>query len=304
MSTVLTVPEPGGAEPVAEVVPAPRRRRRRLLPRHFGARIALGFLIVGVLAAIFAPAVAPYDPNDQSLLNRLAAPSLFGGEGAHLLGTDELGRDLLSRAIYGGRVSFTVGFVAATFAGLLGTVLGVVAGYYRGIVESVIMRTVDILTAFPFLIVALAVVAVFGAKLSVLIIVLVLWEWVPFTRLAHAKTLNVVSTDYFRAAVAIGRRGAGILARHVLPNIAGPLIVVWTFVVARSIVIESSLSFLGLGVPPPTATWGGMLSASRGYLDTAWWIPLVPGVAITLVVLSVNVVGDWLSERWDPHGRR
>ncbi|PTA47558.1 ABC transporter permease [Micromonospora sp. RP3T] len=304
MSTVLTVPEPGGAEPVAEVVPAPRRRRRRLLPRHFGARIALGFLIVGVLAAIFAPAVSPYDPNEQSLLNRLAAPSLFGGEGAHLLGTDELGRDLLSRAIYGGRVSFTVGFVAATFAGLLGTVLGVVAGYYRGIVESVIMRTVDILTAFPFLIVALAVVAVFGAKLSVLIIVLVLWEWVPFTRLAHAKTLNVVSTDYFRAAVAIGRRGVGILARHVLPNIAGPLIVVWTFVVARSIVIESSLSFLGLGVPPPTATWGGMLSASRGYLDTAWWIPLVPGVAITLVVLSVNVVGDWLSERWDPHGRR
>ncbi|WP_405093768.1 ABC transporter permease [Micromonospora sp. NBC_01392] len=304
MSTVLTVPEPGGAEPVAEVVPAPRRPRRRLLPRHFGARIALGFLIVGVLAAIFAPAVSPYDPNEQSLLNRLAAPSLFGGEGAHLLGTDELGRDLLSRAIHGGRVSFTVGFVAATFAGLLGTVLGVVAGYYRGIVESVIMRTVDILTAFPFLIVALAVVAVFGAKLSVLIIVLVLWEWVPFTRLAHAKTLNVVSTDYFRAAVAIGRRGAGILARHVLPNIAGPLIVVWTFVVARSIVIESSLSFLGLGVPPPTATWGGMLSASRGYLDTAWWIPLVPGVAITLVVLSVNVVGDWLSERWDPHGRR
>jgi peptide/nickel transport system permease protein len=304
MTTPLIVTPPGPGEPAAELVTAPRKPRRRRLPRFLGSRLALGILVVGVLAAIFAPAVAPFDPNEQSLLNRLAEPSLFGGGGDHLLGTDELGRDLLSRAIYGGRVSFMVGFVAATLAGLLGTILGIVAGYYRGVVEAVIMRLVDVLTAFPFLIVALSVVAVFFTTLPVLIIILVLWEWVPFTRLAHAKTLHVVSTDYFRAAVAIGRRGAGILARHVLPNIAGPLIVVWTFVVARSIVIESSLSFLGLGVPPPTATWGGMLSASRGYLDTAWWIPLVPGVAITLVVLSVNIVGDWMSERWDPHGRR
>jgi peptide/nickel transport system permease protein len=290
-------------EAAPDTVIAPRPPRRRLLPRHLGSKIALGMLVFGVLTAVFAPLVAPFDPNEQSLLERLAEPSWMGGTGGHLLGTDELGRDVLSRVIYGGRVSFTVGFVAATLSGLLGTLLGIIAGYRGGWFEALVMRVVDVLTAFPFLIVALAVVAVFGARLSVLIAVLVAWEWVPFTRLAHAKTLNVISTDYFRAAVAIGRRGTGILARHVLPNIAGPLIVVWTFVVARSIVIESSLSFLGLGVPPPTATWGGMLSAARGYLDTAWWVPLAPSLAITLVVMSVNIVGDWFSERWDPHGR-
>lgn len=297
MSSVLDV------QPAPDTVAAPRPPRRRLLPRHLGSKIALAILVLGVISAIFAPLLAPFDPNEQNLLFRLEKPSWMGGEGGHLLGTDELGRDVLSRVIYGGRISFTVGFVAATLSGLLGTVLGIVAGYRRGWFETVVMRLVDILTAFPFLIVALSVVAVFGARLSVLIAVLVAWEWVPFTRLAHAKTLNVISTDYFRAAVAIGRGGAGILARHVMPNIAGPLIVVWTFVVARSIVIESSLSFLGLGVPPPTATWGGMLSAARGYLDTAWWVPLAPAVAITVVVMTVNIVGDWLSERWDPHGR-
>ena len=275
------------------------KRRASRLFRSPTAVIALVWIVGLVIASLTSPLWLRYGPLEQDLSAVLQGPSA-----AHLLGTDELGRDLLSRAIYGGRVSFMVGFVAATLAGLLGTVLGIIAGYYRGVLEAVIMRLVDVLTAFPFLIVALSVVAVFGATLPVLITILVLWEWVPFTRLAHAKTLHVVSTDYFRAAVAIGRRGFGILARHVLPNIAGPLIVVWTFVVARSIVIESSLSFLGLGVPPPTATWGGMLSASRGYLDTAWWIPLVPGLAITLVVLCVNIVGDWMSERWDPHGRR
>jgi peptide/nickel transport system permease protein len=280
-----------------------RRRRWRHRLGNLGGQIGLGVVVIGVLAAIFAPLIAPHDPTEQALLNRLAEPSLFGGDSGHLLGTDELGRDVLSRVIYGGRVSFTVGFAAATLAGVLGTMLGILAGYLRGWVEAIIMRVVDVLTAFPFLIVALAVVAVFGGSLRVLVIVLVLWEWVPFARLAHAKTLNVVATDYFRAAVAIGRRGAGILLRHVVPNITGPLIVVWTFIVARSMVIEASLSFLGLGIPPPTPTWGGMLSAARGYLDTAWWVPLAPGLAITLVVLSVNLMGDWFSEKWDPHGR-
>jgi peptide/nickel transport system permease protein len=271
--------------------------------KNLGGQLGLAIVVLGVLAAIFAPLIAPYDPTEQNLFNRLAEPTFLGGESGHVLGTDELGRDVLSRVIYGGRVSFTVGFVAATLAGVLGTLLGILAGYLRGWVEAVIMRVVDVMTAFPFLIVALAVVAVFGGSLRVLVIVLVLWEWVPFARLAHARTLNVVATDYFRAAVAIGRRGAGILTRHVVPNITGPLIVVWTFVVARSIVIEAALSFLGLGIPPPTPTWGGMLSAARGYLDTAWWVPMAPGLAITLVVLSVNLMGDWFSEKWDPHGR-
>ncbi|WP_341250406.1 ABC transporter permease [Euzebya pacifica] len=303
MSATGNVLDAAGRGVADLIAPSPSPSRRRL-PSNLGAKFCMVILGVGILCAIFAPAVAPHAPTDQSLLNRLAAPDFAGGLAGNLLGTDELGRDILSRVIYGGRVSFAVGFVAATGAGILGTSLGIIAGFRRGWIEKVILRLVDVQTAFPFLIVAISVVAVFGASLATLIVVLIAWEWVPFARLAHAKTLGVTTTDYFRAAVAIGRRDIGIVLRHVVPNVAGPIIVVWTFVVSRSIVIESALSFLGLGVPPPTATWGGMLSASRGYLDTAWWIPLVPGLAITIVVMCVNIVGDWLNDRWEPSGRR
>lgn len=281
---------------------------RRLLslfgPGNRAGMVALLFILVGMLAAFMAPYWVPLDPNVQNLRARLLPPLGFAGaDPRHWLGTDPLGRDLFSRAVYGARISFAIGLTAATVSGVLGTGLGILAAYRGKIVETVIMRLVDVQTAFPFLIVAISIVAVFGANLRTLIVVLIIWQWVPFARLAHAKTLTVKKADYFAAAIAVGRRDIGIAVRHVVPNVAAPLVVVWTFIVARSIIAESALSFLGLGIPPPTPTWGGMLSASRGYLDTAWWIPLVPGAAIVAVVLAVNVMGDWLNDKWDPHGR-
>lgn len=285
--------------PLPEMLPAERRFRLRRgdIPGILAALI----LVAGIVAAFTADWWVPQDPGVQDLYARLAPPWGFDDyQPGHILGADELGRDIFSRIVHGGKVSFTVGLSVATLAGGIGITLGVTAGYRGGWIEAVIMRLVDVQTAFPFLVIAISVVAIVGPSLRTIIIVLVLWQWVPFARLAHAKTLTVKQTEFFRAAVAIGRRGLGIAVRHVVPNIIPPLVVVWTFQIARGIIQEASLSFLGLGVPPPTPTWGGMLSAGRGYLDTAWWIPLIPGITITLVIVCVNVLGDWLSKRLDP----
>lgn len=271
--------------------------RRRDIPGLLSAIL----ILVAVVLSFTAEYWLPIDPNLQNLTARLAKPFFIdGGTAGHFLGTDELGRDLLARTIVGGQVSFIVGLTVATVAGGIGITLGVLAGYRRGIIETFIMRFVDIQTAFPFLIIAIAIVALVGASLQTIIVTLIIYQWVPFARLAHAKTLTVKEQDYHRAAIAIGRKDLGIALRHVVPNILPPLLVIWTFIVARSILAEAAMSYLGLGVPPPRPTWGGMLSAGRGYLETAWWIPIIPGIAVTLVVIGVNVVGDWLSRRWDP----
>lgn len=285
---------------------SPSVRRRLWAPLRRGNRAASLFVLVflvGMVGTFTASLWLGTDPNEQVLENRLTPPVFDGGTWSHALGTDELGRDVLARVVHGGQVSYAVGLTAALAAAAVGILLGILASYRRGWVESLILRVVDVLTAFPFLIIAITIVALVGPSLRTIILTLVLWEWVPFTRLAHARTLVIKQTDYFNAAVATGRRGPGIALRHVLPNIAPPLVVIGTSVIARAIILESSLSFLGLGVPPPRATWGGMLAAGRQYLDTAWWIPLAPGLAIVLVVVSVNVVGDWLSGRWDPRER-
>lgn len=280
------------------------RRRRWLRPGNIAGPLSLALLVIGVLASLTAGLWLNADPLAQTLTVRLTPPVWAdGGSWSHPLGTDELGRDLLARVLYGGRVSYLVGFVAATASATIGIALGILAGYRRRFVETVVLRLVDVQTAFPFLIIAITIVALVGASLRTIVITLVLWQWVPFARLAHAKTLGVKEQDYFRAAVATGRGDLGIAVRHVLPNILPPLMVVWTFIVARSILAESALSFLGLGVPPPTPTWGGMLSAGRQYLGSASWVPLVPGFAIVFVVIAINVVGDWTSDRWDPRGR-
>jgi peptide/nickel transport system permease protein len=278
-------------------------RRRRRGPWSKGNRAAaVCFFVfaIGLIGTFTARFWVGTDPNEQTLELRLRPPVFAGGSWSHPLGTDELGRDMFSRLVYGGQVSYSVGLVAAIGAATIGIALGILAGYRRGWVESLILRMVDVLTAFPFLIIAITIVALIGPSLRTIIITLIIFEWVPFARLAHAKTLTVKQTEYFTAAVATGRRPAGIAIRHVLPNIAPPLVVIGTSVIARSIIFESSLSFLGLGVPPPRATWGGMLAAGRQYLDGRWWIPVLPGLAIVIVVVSINVVGDWLSDRWDP----
>lgn len=262
------------------------------------------FLVVAIAGSFTAQWWLPISPTDQVLLSRLRPPAWSEGGGLpNILGTDELGRDVLARVIYGGRVSYLVGLVASTAAALIGVTLGILAAYRRGAIESVVLRIADTQTAFPFLIIAITVVAIFGATIRTIILTLIFWQWVPFTRLAHAKSLGIKETEYFKAATAIGRRPLEIAFVHILPNILPPLVVVWTFVVARSILAESGLSFLGLGVPPPTPTWGGMLSAGRGYLEIAWWIPLMPGLAIVAVVAAINVLGDWMSDRWDPRER-
>lgn len=268
------------------------------------ATVMAAFLVVAVVGSFTAHWWLPLSPAEQVLLSRLQPPIwLEGGAMPNILGTDELGRDMLARVIYGGRVSYLVGLLASTAAAVIGITLGILAAYRRGFVESVVLRIADTQTAFPFLIIAIAVVAIYGATIRTIVLTLIVWQWVPFTRLAHAKTLGIKETEFFKAATAIGRRPLEIAFVHILPNILPPLIVVWTFVVARSILAESGLSFLGLGVPPPTPTWGGMLSSGRGYLEIAWWIPLMPGLAIVAVVAAINVLGDWMSDRWDPRER-
>jgi peptide/nickel transport system permease protein len=297
VSASPTTPSMGQSGPVRLVRSAFRRGNR-------AGSVSIAIVLVGMFVSFTGEVWLPIDATTQTLANRLAPPfPMEGSSWGHPLGTDELGRDILSRVVLGGRVSYLVGFAAATSAALIGITFGIAAAYRRGIVETLVLRLVDIQTAFPFLIIAITVVALVGASLRTIIMVLVVWQWMPFARLAHAKTLTVKESDYFKAAVATGRRPLGIALRHVLPNITPPLVVVWTFIVARSITIEAAMSFLGLGIPPPTPTWGGMLSSGRQYLDTAWWIPLMPGIAVVLVVVAINVIGDWLSDLWDPRER-
>jgi len=262
--------------------------------------ISIAFLTIAAVFSFSANLWVAQDPGYQDLLFRLEPPFTEGEVANYLFGTDQLGRDVFSRLIYGGKISFTVGLVTATMAMLIGCVLGLIAAYFRGWQEALILRIVDVQTAFPFLIVAIAIVSIVGAGLTTIIGTLIVWLWTPFARLAHAKSLTVKESEFYRAAISSGRSGFGLVFQHIVPNIVGSMMVVWTFVVAQTIIAESSMSYLGLGVPLSTPTWGSMLSEGRNYLETAWWIALFPAIAIMLTVLCVNIFGDWLSDRIDP----
>ncbi|MER6531078.1 ABC transporter permease [Streptomyces sp. NPDC001508] len=291
--------------------PAPRAKRGRrpaalgTLLRNRLAVVALTVLALLLVAAVFAPLLAPDDPNAQDLLIRLKPPAWqHGGSAAHLLGTDQLGRDMLSRVVYGTRVSLLVGAGAALLAGLIGTVVGLAAGYFGGWPDRVLMRLADVQLAFPSILLALAIVGFFGSGLWYVILVLGITGWVSYARVVRSEVLSLRSRDFVTEARAIGVTDVAIMRRHLLPNVMAPLATIGTLHVAAAIVAEASLSYLGLGVPKETVTWGSMLADGQLYLGTSWWVAVFPGVALMLTSLAVNITGDALRDVADPKAYR
>jgi peptide/nickel transport system permease protein len=279
-------------------------RALRLLVRSWLRLFGAVMFVLFVVIAVGAPLIAPQDPNAGSLTARLTAPYIFGGpDPSYPLGTDELGRDLVTRLIYGSRVSLVVGLSSVAIAGTVGVFLGLVTGYFGGWVDAVVMRLADIQLAFPFILLAIAILAVLGQGLWNVVLVLGFAGWVGYARIVRSQALVQKERDYVVAARTLGASNRTILFTHLLPNCITPVIVIATFAVANNIIAEAGLSFLGLGVGVEIPTWGSMLADGRAYLDTAWWLSTLPGVAIFLVVLSINVLGDWLRDLLDPRLR-
>jgi peptide/nickel transport system permease protein len=293
----------------AELPAGERSRTSRLGPARLLRADPLVVLSAGVLCAVIvcgiaAPIIAPFDPLEQHFADVLKPPGTLGEDGTYWLGTDPLGRDLLSRIIYGARISLLVGVLTVLVRGTLGVLIGLVGGYYGGKIDDLLMRIADIQLTLPFLIVAIAVLVVLGPGLGNLIIVLGLTGWVDFGRVVRSETLSLRQRDFVEAARASGASNAAIMWRHILPNTASVILVISTLQVASVIIAEASLSFLGLGVPALTPTWGKEISEGRDYAAIAWWLPTFPGVAIFATVLAINILGDWLRDRWDPRLRR
>jgi peptide/nickel transport system permease protein len=285
----------------ASPIRAPHRTDR-LMPAAIIAVAAILALIVAL--AVLAPWVAPADPMRQTLLLRLKPPGTVSSAGQlYVLGTDDLGRDLVSRILYGARASLSVAGLSGVASTLAGVGLGMAAGWFRGWVETAIMRFVDIMLSIPAVLLAVLTVAVVGPGFVKLILVLGLTRWPRYARVAFGQTLQVANLPYIKASELAGAGTARILFRHVLPNIAGPLLVVATTEFGLMILFEAGLSFLGLGIQPPSPSWGSIMSVGRQYVERAWWIVAFPGAALFLLVFSVNVLGDWLRDRLDPRSR-
>ncbi|HSF05336.1 MAG TPA: ABC transporter permease [Methylomirabilota bacterium] len=288
-----------------QVLPSPPARALRLVRRSPLA--VIGALIVGlvIMAAVAAPLLATSDPTDQDLTVVLKPPFwLEDGSVQHPLGTDHLGRDVYSRLVYGAQISLTISVLAALLGAVVGVAAGLVAGYHGGRLGAIIMRIVDLNLAFPLILLALAVVALLGANLKNLVIVMTITTWMIYARVVRGLTLALREREFVQAVRALGAHDARIIARHVLPNLTAPILVIWTLEVARVILMESALSFLGLGVPPPTPTWGRMLAEGRDYLTVAGWISIFPGIAIMVTVLGINFLGDGLRDLLDPQLRQ
>jgi peptide/nickel transport system permease protein len=286
-----------------DIAVAPRVRTRRRMLLRLGRRpLAVGGLVVTtlfVLVAIFAPLVAPYDPADTNFSAVLQSPSA-----AHIMGTDDLGRDVFSRVVFGARASLEAGVLATLLAMIVAVPLGLVAGYYRGWWDPVISRFTDVVLAFPFLIIAVGLAAIFGPSLRNVVIALGLTAIPWIVRVTRGEALALREQEFVRAAIANGAGDGTILARHVLPNMAGTLLVQATVWIPQAIIGEAVLSFLGLGVQPPTASWGSMLSAAQPFISLDAWLAIWPGIAIFLATLSFNLLGDGLRDILDPRTQR
>ena len=276
-----------------ELTPAQRALRR--LARRRGAMIGLGFVVFFVLLALFAPWVAPHDPLATSWSAVRQAPSA-----QHLFGTDEIGRDVLSRVIWGTRASLLAGLVSVCISLALGVPVGLAAGYLGGWIDALISRITDAMLACPFLILAIALAAFLGPSLTNAMIAIGISATPIFVRLTRAQVLAVKVEDYVEAARAVGNSHLRIALRHILPNVVAPLIVQATLAIAAAVIAEASLSFLGLGQQPPAPSWGSMLNTAKNYIDNAPWMPVWPGLSIFLLVLSFNLLGDGLRDAFDP----
>jgi peptide/nickel transport system permease protein len=267
--------------------------------------IPLAVVVIYVIVALAAPLIAPHAPNQTDLAARLLPPAghASDGGGPYLLGTDDLGRDVLSRVLYGARVSLAVSFFAVVVSGLGGVALGLIAGWRRGWLGTVIMRVADIALSVPFFLIAILVVAVLGPSLVNVVIVLAMVRWPRYTRITYATVLETRERGFVKGVVALGAPGRWIVLRHILPEVAPLAVVIATLELGLMVIFEASLSFIGLGVQPPTASWGTMLSEGQQYVATAWWLATFPGLALFGLVLAVNMLGDAVRDRLDPTRR-
>jgi peptide/nickel transport system permease protein len=295
-----------GAAKALDFVTEDRRalRWRKILRKLIENKSAIFGLIMvlGVIfCAIFAPVISPHDPILQDVEKRLIPP--VGQEGAdpnYLLGTDHLGRDIVSRLIYGARISIVVSVSAVALSAVLGTLIGLFSGFYGGKVDNIFMRIADVQLAFPFILLAIAIIAVLGPDLQNIIITMAITGWVIYARVVRAEVLSLREKEFITSVRALGGSNGRIIFRHLFPNVVPPIIVIITLEMARMIIMEAALSFLGLGIQPPTPTWGGMLADGRVYLVTSWWLATFPGLVIMLVVLGINLLGNWLRDMLDP----
>ncbi len=292
--TSIQNPAAAMSRPPARISPRVRDLARILSRKKvaFGAML----LLVMVGSTLFAPILSPYNPDHQDVANRLQPPAWAGGSAAHLLGTDHLGRDMLSRIMYGGRISLLIGISAVLVSGSIGVALGLLSGYRGGRTDAVLMRIADVQLAFPQILLVLLVLVILGRGIAAIVAVLALADWVIYARMVRGRLLVERQKEYVEAAVACGAPGGRIMFRHLLPNVAPIVIVIATLQLGLMILLESSLSYVGVGIEPPTSSWGRMLNDGQMYMAVAWWVSTLPGLAIVFTVLGVNFLGDGLRQ--------